>query len=233
MRLYSIDQHSNNMLHTLQVLYMWTLCDSTNINPIIAFVPNCSHHFTGNGFNGGSDSYLQFRKTHAPCLLKLYIRTSNGIVRGWLFPEFVVELPLDNCTPTIILNNLVYIHSVRQVKTNRLKFLFPQSGYNIRLKDVHILNAQPFSEDFNTVLKGVFLSKLEGRVSDLNLLHYVPVLRFAVSIFLRSFHWKWNTIFFCLKITKSTDPYFFSEDSTVFLLGRADWKLFTGVSNNV
>jgi len=30
------------MLHTLQVLYMWTLCDSTNINTIIEFVPNCS-----------------------------------------------------------------------------------------------------------------------------------------------------------------------------------------------
>ena len=28
------------MLHTLQVLYMCTLCDSTNINTIIEFVPN-------------------------------------------------------------------------------------------------------------------------------------------------------------------------------------------------
>jgi len=28
-------------LHTLQVLYMCTLCDSTNINKIIEFVPNC------------------------------------------------------------------------------------------------------------------------------------------------------------------------------------------------
>ena len=28
-------------LHTLQVLYMYTLCDSTDINTIIEFVPNC------------------------------------------------------------------------------------------------------------------------------------------------------------------------------------------------
>jgi len=31
--------------------------------------------------------------------------TFNGIVRWWLFPEFGAELPLDYCTPTIILNN--------------------------------------------------------------------------------------------------------------------------------
>ena len=38
---YSIEQHSKFLLHTLQVLYMCTLCDSTNINTIIEFVPNC------------------------------------------------------------------------------------------------------------------------------------------------------------------------------------------------
>ena len=80
---------------------MCTLCDSTNINTIIEFVP----HVSGDGFNGGSDSYPQFRDTHASCLLKLCIPPSNGIVRWWLFPEFGAELPLDNCTPTIILNN--------------------------------------------------------------------------------------------------------------------------------
>ena len=68
------------------------------------FVP----HISGDGFNGGSDSYRQFRNTHAPCLLKLCIPPSNGIVRWWLFPEFGAELPLDNCTPTIIMNNPVY-----------------------------------------------------------------------------------------------------------------------------
>jgi len=104
---YLIEQHSKFLLHTLQVLCMCTLCDSTNINTIIQFVPNCLQHVSGDGFNGGSDSYLPFRDTHAPCLLKLCIPPSNGIVRWWLFPEFGAELPLDNCTPTIILNNPV------------------------------------------------------------------------------------------------------------------------------
>jgi len=54
-----IEQHSKFLLHTLQVLYIFTLCDSTNINTIIEFVP----HVSGDGFNGGSDSYLQFRDT--------------------------------------------------------------------------------------------------------------------------------------------------------------------------
>jgi len=38
---YLIEQHSKLLLHTLLVLYMFTLCDSTNINTIIEFVPNC------------------------------------------------------------------------------------------------------------------------------------------------------------------------------------------------
>jgi len=38
---YLIEQHSKVLLHTLKVLYMCTLCDSTNINTIIQFVPNC------------------------------------------------------------------------------------------------------------------------------------------------------------------------------------------------
>ena len=38
---------------------MCTFCDSTNINMIIEFVP----HVSGDGFHGGSDSYLQFRDT--------------------------------------------------------------------------------------------------------------------------------------------------------------------------
>jgi len=37
---YLIEQHSKFLLHTLQVLYMCTLCDSTNINTINEFVPN-------------------------------------------------------------------------------------------------------------------------------------------------------------------------------------------------
>ena len=35
-----IEQHATFLLHTLQVLYMCTLCDSTNINTIIVYVPN-------------------------------------------------------------------------------------------------------------------------------------------------------------------------------------------------
>ena len=38
---YLIEQHSTFLLHTLQVLYICALCDSTNINTIIEFVPNC------------------------------------------------------------------------------------------------------------------------------------------------------------------------------------------------
>jgi len=37
---YLIEQHSKFLLHTIQVLYMCTLCDSTNIKTIIEFVPN-------------------------------------------------------------------------------------------------------------------------------------------------------------------------------------------------
>ena len=57
---YLIEQHFQFLLHTVQVLYMCTLCDSTNINTIIEFVPNCLQHVNGDGFNGRSDSYLQF-----------------------------------------------------------------------------------------------------------------------------------------------------------------------------
>ena len=40
---------------------------------------------------------------HAPCLLKLCIPPSIGIVRWWLLPEFGAELPLDNCNwPTFM-----------------------------------------------------------------------------------------------------------------------------------
>ena len=38
---YLIEQHSKFLLHTSQVLYMCIVCDSTNINTIIEFVPNC------------------------------------------------------------------------------------------------------------------------------------------------------------------------------------------------
>ena len=37
---YLAEQHSKFLSRTLQVLYMCTVCDSTNINTIIEFVPN-------------------------------------------------------------------------------------------------------------------------------------------------------------------------------------------------
>jgi len=86
---------------------MCTLCDSTNINTIIEFAPGCLWHVSGDGYNDGSDSYLQFRDTQVHCLLKLCIPPSNGMVRWWLFPEFGAELALGNSTPTIILNNII------------------------------------------------------------------------------------------------------------------------------
>jgi len=42
---------------------MCTLCDSTNINTKIEFVPNYLKHVSGDGFSGCSDSYLQSRDT--------------------------------------------------------------------------------------------------------------------------------------------------------------------------
>jgi len=95
---------------------MCILCDSTNINTIIEFVP----HVSGDGFNGGSDLYLQLWDTHVPCHLKLCIAPFNGIVRWWLFPKFDAELPLDNCTPTIILNNPVFVVISQNIVFNNI-----------------------------------------------------------------------------------------------------------------
>ena len=120
---YLIEQQSKFLLHTLQVLYMCTLCDSTNINMIIEFVP----HVSGDGFNGSSDSYLQLWDTHEPCLLKLCIPPSNGIARWWLFPEFCAELPLDNCTPTIFLNNPVFVVISQNVVFNNISNILNNS----------------------------------------------------------------------------------------------------------
>ena len=95
------------------MLYICTLCDSTIINKIIYVLPNCLYHVSSDDFNGGSDSYVPFWNTHESCLLNFCIPLSNGIFRLWLLPEFGAELPLDNCTPTIILINQLYIHKYR------------------------------------------------------------------------------------------------------------------------
>ena len=104
---YLIEQHSKFLLHTLQVLYMCTLCDYTNINTIIEFVPNCVQYVSGDGFSGGSDSYLQFRDNcgkRRNINLILDVTPWKEITWGciWRMRWQVVE------TPTIISNNPVY-----------------------------------------------------------------------------------------------------------------------------
>ena len=123
-----------------------------------------------------------------PVYLNCAYRLRNGIVRGWLYPEFGAELPLDNCTPTIVLNNHVDIYIQLDIKSNRLNFLFPQNGYNVRIKGFHILNAPPFCDDLISMMKRVFNSKLAAKVSDFNRLHFLLVLSFPISISIRSFH---------------------------------------------
>ena len=130
-----IEHHTKFLLHALRVLYTCTLRDSANINTRIEVVP----HVSGDGFNGSSDSYLQFRNIHAPCLLKLLIVASNGIVIWWLFPEFSADSPLDNCTLTIILNNPVYSQVVKPVihspyRLNYLKTCFHKLTEKINQK---------------------------------------------------------------------------------------------------
>ena len=119
--------------------------------------------------------------TH-PVYLNCAYRLRNGIVRGWLYPEFGAELPLDNCTATIVLNIYVDIYIESDSKPNLLNFLFPQNSYNVRIKGIHILNAPPFCDDFICMIKRVFNSKLAAKVSDINRLYFLIVLRVAVSI---------------------------------------------------
>ena len=126
------------MLHQVGVsfdLYYDARKHKIKINTIIGFVP----HVSGDGFNGGSDSYLQLLDTHAPCLLELCIPPSNGIVIWWLFPEFSADSPLDNCTLTIILNNPVYSQVVKPVihspyRLNYLKTCFHKLTEKINQK---------------------------------------------------------------------------------------------------
>jgi len=81
---------------------MCTLCDSTNISTIIEFAP----HVSGDGSNGGSDSYLQFRDTcgkRRKINLILDVNPYREITWGciWRARWQVVK------TPTIISNNPV------------------------------------------------------------------------------------------------------------------------------
>ena len=55
-------------------IHVCALCDSTNINTIIEFVPNCLQHVSGDGFNGGSDSYRQ---------LSIYRASVRYVTKTW------------------------------------------------------------------------------------------------------------------------------------------------------
>jgi hypothetical protein len=44
-------------------------------------------------------------------------------------------------------------------------FVFPQSGYNIRVKSIHILNTKPWIDKVIAILKLAMTSKLLARVS--------------------------------------------------------------------
>jgi len=46
---YLMEKTFKFLLHTVQVLYMCTLCGSTNINTTIEFVPNCLQYVSGDG----------------------------------------------------------------------------------------------------------------------------------------------------------------------------------------
>ena len=109
---YLTEQHSKFLLHTLQVLYIRTVCDSTNINTIIEFVPNCLQHVNGDGFSGGSECYLQFRDTCTYTAIVRYVTKTGSVVLlnkkiHILLSEVYFEWQCVK-TQTIIQNNPVY-----------------------------------------------------------------------------------------------------------------------------
>jgi hypothetical protein len=131
-------------------------------------------------------------------------------------------------------NTYIHTHTQTNSKPNCLNSLFPQNGYNVRIKAVHILKAPPFSDVLISLFKRVLNSKLAERVSDFNRFHFLLVRSFAISISIRSFRWQCNVFFLCPKLTKSTDIYFYYWGFNCSgLLSRADWKLITDFSNNV
>jgi len=114
---YLIEQHSEVLLHTLQVLsaasYSWfsrTLYELlSDLLPLLF----CHRRPTS-----------AFPFTHAPYLLKLCIPPWNGIVRWCLFSEIGAELPLDNCNcPTF----MKYKHTKRLVTAVRRHLSKPRS----------------------------------------------------------------------------------------------------------
>jgi len=108
---YLIEQHSKFLLRTLQVLYMRTLCDSTNINTIIEFVPHktpshcCSPPLVNCAPSGVMHNYC------TPHIIKesfenFLIHRCNYILLSQVYCVWQVVK-----TPTIILNNPVFASS--------------------------------------------------------------------------------------------------------------------------
>ena len=90
-----------------RVFYMCTICDSTNINTIIKFIPDCLQHVSCDGLNGGSDSYRQFRDIcgkRRNINLIIDVTPLKEITWGCIWSVLCM-------TPTIILNNPVFILS--------------------------------------------------------------------------------------------------------------------------
>jgi hypothetical protein len=116
-----------------------------------------------------------------------------------------------------------------------LNTLFPQSGYNVRIKAFHILNAPPFSDILISVFKRALKSKLAERVSDFNRFHCLLVLNFAISISIRSFHWQCNQhlLLWPEAYKVHWHSFFYWEFKCSGTLSRADWKLPTEFSKNV
>ena len=128
-------------------------------------------------------------------------------------------------------------HTESNSKPNRMNFLFPQNGYNVRIKGIHILNAPPFSDVFISLLKRVFKSKLAARVSDFSrLLFYINkhwLLPLELQHFVLFFCFFIFFFFFSPKFTNYIDTYFSFRIQLFWLLSRADWKSHTKVSNNI
>jgi hypothetical protein len=118
---YLIEQQSKCLWHTVQVLYMCTLCDSTNINTIIEFVPNCLFWFVPS-----VPAYLREEEEHKSdpwCnpieRNHMGLHLENEVYCVWQ----VVK------TPTIIFNNPV-LSSISGISQNRYRLY----GYPVLLR---------------------------------------------------------------------------------------------------
>ena len=118
---YLIEQHSKFLLHTLHVLYMCTLCDSTNINTIIEFVPNsvaCQRWWFQwrLWFVPSIPGYLREEEEHKPDpwrnpiernRMELHISTQNAF--SLPFAAILV-----NCAPSEEMHNYCTPHIVKE-----------------------------------------------------------------------------------------------------------------------